>query len=287
MSHPFTQVDVFGAGPLLGNPVAVVHDADGLSTERMQRLARWLDLSETVFLLPPTSPGADYRVRIFTPAEELPFAGHPTLGACHAWREAGGVPRDPDRVVQECGAGAVELRTVGDRTAFAGPALVRDEEVDAADRASLAALLGVVPSDLVAARWVDNGPGWVAVRLASAAAVLAVDVDLGRDPRDGPRYLGLVGDAPVDADHDLEVRALFPDGSGSLREDPATGSLAAAVGRWLADVGELDDRFGGAVRLRQGTRLGREAHLDVRHDASDRIWVAGTTVTHVTGHLRG
>ena len=167
----FSQVDVFSAEPLLGNPVAVVHDADGITDEEMARFARWTNLSETTFLLSPTQPGADYRLRIWTPAGELPFAGHPTIGSAHAWLEAGGTPATGGEVVQECAAGLVRLRRAG-RLAFAAPPLVRSGPVDATDRAAIARALRICEDEIVDAGWVDNGPGWVAVLLTDAEAVL-------------------------------------------------------------------------------------------------------------------
>lgn len=283
-THPFTQVDVFADRPWGGNPVAIVHDADDLDPGQMQAIARWLDLSETVFLQQPADAHADYQARIFTPAEELPFAGHPTLGACAAWLAAGGRPADEARIVQRCAAGDVELRVHDDRIGFVGPPLRRDDPLDADERARAAAVLGVEVADLVAAAWADNGPGWVAVELRDAAAVLAVRADVRRDPLGGAWYLGLVGASTDDgADHDLDVRALFPDSSGALREDPATGSLAASVGRWFAQRGRLE--AGTGMVLRQGTEVGADARLHVHRDAQDRIWVTGTTRVRVTGHL--
>lgn len=277
-----TLVDVFGARPLGGNPVAVVHDADGWSARRMQQLAAWFDLSETVFLQRPPQ-GADYAVRIFTPGEELPFAGHPTLGAHHAWAAAGGRARHPGQVVQAGEVGLVELRV--DATggaAFAGPPLRREGPVDAADLARVLAVTGLRAEQVLDAAWVDNGPGWVALRVADVTTLRSVTADARRDPaRDW--YVGLVAPSDEVDGVDLEVRGLFPDGSGALREDPATGSLAAGLGRWLADAGELP--AGGRRVLRQGVVLGRDARLEVTRDAEDRIWVAGATTTVVSGEL--
>ena len=176
--HAFRQVDVFSPAPLLGNPVAVVHDADDLGTEEMQAFARWTNLSETTFLLRPTTAEADYRLRIFTPGRELPFAGHPTLGSAHAWLEAGGSPRG-GLLVQECDAGLVTIQR-GERLAFAAPPLLRDGPVDDRDLVTIAGILGIGPDDVVDATWADNGPGWVAVLLEDAYAVLALEPDRSR-----------------------------------------------------------------------------------------------------------
>jgi len=173
------MIDVFGSGPVSGNPLAVVHEAQGLSTEEMQAITRWLNLSETTFLLPPTTTEADYRVRIFTLAGELDFAGHPTLGSCHAWLSTGAVSRQADVVVQECGAGLISLRK-GDQLAFAAPRLVREGPVDDKYIAQIAAVLGIDRREIVDTAWVDNGPGWVGVLLEDADAVLAVKPDFGR-----------------------------------------------------------------------------------------------------------
>ena len=178
-TYTFSQVDVFGSRSLAGNPVAVVHDATGLDDERMAEFARWTNLSETTFLLPPEDPGADYRLRIFTPGEELPFAGHPTLGSAHAWLESGGTPASADRVVQECGVGLVELRRDGDALAFRAPGFLRTGPVDEETLGRVIGALGVEPGQLVDAWWIDNGPGWLGLELDSAASVLSLRPDFG------------------------------------------------------------------------------------------------------------
>ena len=228
MSRPFKQVDVFASTPFTGNPVAVVLDAEGLSTEAMQRFAHWTNLSETTFVLPPTAAGADYRVRIFTPTSELPFAGHPTLGTCHAWLEAGGAARAGDVIVQECGAGLVPVRRAdGGRLAFAAPPLVRSGPVEEPLLEHVASVLGVARSAFVDAAWADNGPGWVAVLLESPEAVLALR----------PGFVDLdVGVAALDPDGGLEVRAFFPK-NGSTVEDPVTGSLNASLASGCSTAG--------------------------------------------------
>ena len=175
MNRRVQLVDVFHSEPLSGNPLAVVFDPEGLTTEDMLRITRWFSLSETTFVLPPTTTEADYRVRIFTLDREMPFAGHPTLGTCHAWLGAGGKPRNSDRIVQECGAGLIPIRRDGDRLAFAAPKLVRSGPVDESTLNRAVEVLRIKRSDVVEAQWVDNGPGWIALQLASAEAVLAVE----------------------------------------------------------------------------------------------------------------
>jgi PhzF family phenazine biosynthesis protein len=233
----FSQVDVFSAQPFLGNPVAVVIDADGVGEAAMQTFARWTNLSETTFLLPPTTRDADYRVRIFTPHGELPFAGHPTLGSAHAWREAGGTPHDPDRMVQECAVGLVELRRTDGRWAFAGPPLTRYEPLDAETLSRVTTGLGLAPDDLLDSSWLVNGPRWIGVRLASAEQVLAVRPDFAAL---GGLDVGVVGPWPRHARAaddptrpDVEVRAF----AGGGYEDPVTGSLNAGIAQWLIGAG--------------------------------------------------
>jgi PhzF family phenazine biosynthesis protein len=269
----FRQVDVFSNQPLLGNPVAVVHDADGLSAEEMARFARWTNLSETTFLLPPTDPAADYRLRIWTPGGELPFAGHPTLGSAHAWLEAGGVPRSDDEVVQECGAGLVQVRR-GLRLAFAAPPLLRSGPVDVDDLTRIAAALRIDEHDIVDAAWIDNGPGWVGVLLADAAAVLACRPDPGAF---GPLDIGVVGLYPPGGDVAIEVRAFCP-GLGVV-EDPVTGSLNAGLAQWLAG-----NRLPTAYVAAQGTVLGRQGRVHVSVEG-DGVWVGGDTRTSITGTI--
>jgi PhzF family phenazine biosynthesis protein len=267
----FAQVDVFTTRPLLGNPVAVVLDAEGLDDDTMQRLATWTNLSETTFVGPPDDPAADYRVRIFTPVQELPFAGHPTLGTAHAWLEAGEVPQR-DVVVQECAAGLIPIRHDEGRLAFAAPPRVRTGPADEGLAGRIAASLGLDRSDLHAVEWVDNGPGWVAALLSSADAVLSVSphfVDLD---------LGLVGFHPEGSPEALEVRAFFPK-DGVLVEDPVTGSLNASLAQWLLESG----RIAAPYLARQGTALGRAGRVHVDQDADAAVWVGGRTVTCVEG----
>jgi PhzF family phenazine biosynthesis protein len=276
----FSQVDVFSHEPLLGNPVAVVHDADGVTDEEMAAFARWTNLSETTFLLSPTQPGADYRLRIWTPGGELPFAGHPTLGSAHAWLEAGGVPAGGpagDQVVQECGAGLVTIRrTTTDarsRLAFAAPPLTRSGPVDADDVAGICRALRIPESAIVETTWIDNGPGWVGVLLEDAAAVLALEPDWAAF---GDLKVGVVGpyaDGPLA----VEVRAFCP-GYG-MPEDPVTGSLNAGIGQWLAG-----GRLPASYVASQGTALQRAGRVHVGLEG-ETVWVGGDTRTTVTGSV--
>lgn len=281
MRRRFQQVDVFSPVPFLGNPLAVVVDGDGLTTEQMQRFSSWTNLSETTFLLPPTTPEADYRVRIFALARELPFAGHPTLGSCHAWLTAGGVPRDAGRIVQECGAGLVPIRRSEHGLAFAAPPLLRTGPVDDALVDTLAAVLGIVRGEIVDAQWADNGPGWVAVLLKDADAVLAVEPNFGRWTGEGPLDLGIVGAYPPGAECAWEVRAVFSDDQGGMREDPVTGSLNASLAQWLLASGRAEAPYVAG----QGTRLGRRGRPRIDQDADGVVWVGGPAITCVAGEV--
>jgi PhzF family phenazine biosynthesis protein len=266
MARAFRQVDVFTTEPYRGNPVAVVHDADGLDEETMRRVANWTNLSETTFLLRPEDPSADYRVRIFTPSVELPFAGHPTLGTCHAWLEGGGSPK-ADTVVQECAAGLVRVRRGDGMLAFAAPPQVRSGPVEPELVERIEALLGV---PLVDTQWIDNGPGWVGALLADAETVLsvtpgAVDFDLG-----------IVGPYPEGSECAFELRAF----AGTV-EDPVTGSLNASVAQWLLGTGRASAPYVAS----QGTVLGRSGRVHVSRDDDGTIWVGGGTVTCVEGEV--
>lgn len=272
MQRPFAQVDVFTTGPGLGNPVAVVLDAAGLTTAQMQRFARWTNLSETTFVVPPTDPAADYGVRIFTPDVELPFAGHPTLGTCHAWLEAGGEPRDPERVVQICPAGPIEIRRHGGGLAFAAPPLRRSGPVDEADLERIAAGLNLSRADIVDATWADNGPGWVAVLLRDADAVLAVK------PGAVPLEVGLVGLYPPGSPAVVELRALYPQ-TGMVVEDPVTGSLNASVAGWLIATGRVRAPYVAS----QGQAVGRAGRIEVFQTDDGRVFVGGRSTTVVRG----
>jgi PhzF family phenazine biosynthesis protein len=272
MTRAFQQIDVFTSVPYAGNPVAVVLDGGGLETEDMQRFAHWTNLSETTFVLPPDDPQADYRVRIFTPVAELPFAGHPTLGTCHAWLGEGGTPKQDGVIVQECAAGLVPVRRTPDGLAFAAPPLVRTGPVDEGLVQQIAAALGIGRDAVVDAQWADNGPGWVAVLLADAEAVLAlrpgfVDLDVG-----------VVAPYPEGSPQAFEVRAFFPK-DGSLVEDPVTGSLNASLAEWLLRTGRAQAPYVAS----QGTALGRAGRVHVTRDADGTIWVGGGTVTCIAG----
>jgi PhzF family phenazine biosynthesis protein len=275
------QVDVFAERSLTGNPVAVVHDAVGVSEQEMAAFARWTNLSETTFLLPPTDPGADYRLRIFTPAGELPFAGHPTLGSAHAWLRRGGAPATPDRLVQECGVGLVELRREGDRLAFRAPDLLRSGDVEPAVLEEAVEALGVPRARVLGANWVDNGPGWLGLLLTDAADVLAID---SRQVAAATRLeIGVIGahdpSSREEVGADYEVRAFCP--GMSIREDPATGSLNAGLAMWLTRSGHLPPHY----RVRQGTVLGRDGRVTIRTDEHGALWVGGASRTLVEGTL--
>jgi PhzF family phenazine biosynthesis protein len=272
MPRSFQQVDVFTSEPLRGNPVAVVLDGEGLSDAEMQRFAQWTNLSETTFVLPPTDAGADYRVRIFTPAAELPFAGHPTLGTCHAWLRAGGAAAAQDRVVQECEIGLITIRRDGGRLAFAAPPLVRSGPVEPAERDRFAAMLGLTPADVVDAAWVDNGPGWAALLVRDAETVLAAQ------PSGVDGKLGLVGPHEAGAEAAFELRAFYAQG-GTVFEDPVTGSLNASVAQWLLGSGRARAPYVAA----QGAAIGRAGRVHVDQDADGTVWVGGGTVTVVEG----
>ncbi|MFC4429104.1 PhzF family phenazine biosynthesis protein [Citricoccus alkalitolerans] len=273
-SRPFSQVNVFSAQPVAGNPVAVVHRADGMDEAEMAAFARWTNLSETTFLLAPTDPAADYRLRIFTPGGELPFAGHPTLGSAHAWLAAGGRPASAGTVIQECAAGLITLRRDNaGRLAFAAPPLVRSGPVDSAAVELALAEVGLEPADLVDAAWVDNGPGWMGLLLRDAEAVLRARVD-GVITAD----IGLVGPSSA-GPADVEVRAFVPGADGP--EDPVTGSLNAGLAQWLMGTG----RMPGNYIASQGTALGRYGRVHLDRDPQDpgTVWVGGECVTVVEG----
>jgi PhzF family phenazine biosynthesis protein len=266
-------VDVFGSGPCSGNPVAVVLDGEELEDGEMQRFARWTNLSETTFVVPPSDNGADYRVRIFTPVLELPFAGHPTLGTCHAWLEAGGDPLDPGEVIQECGAGLVRIRRGEEGLAFAAPQLVRSGPASEAEAARATAALGLDPAEVLAVEWVDNGPGWIAVLVESAERVL----ELQPGPLDFD--LGVVGFHREGVETAIELRAFAPLGGGAWVEDPVTGSLNASVAQWLVGNGRLTAPYVAS----QGRAIGRAGRIHVSRDEERTIWVGGRTETVLAG----
>jgi PhzF family phenazine biosynthesis protein len=304
-SRPFQQVDVFTATAYRGNPLAVVVDGTDLDDAAMQRFAQWTNLSETTFLLPPTAPTADYRVRIFTPGGELPFAGHPTIGSCHAWLRAGNKPKAPGLVVQECGAGLVPLRREGDRLAFAAPPLKRSAPSPAL-LAKVAGALGLKAQQIIAAQMLQNGPAWLGLLLDNADAVLQLRPDhrllkelgvevgvagvpvahdssllIGRSNREA-RAFGNRAVAVQDADDigiDIEVRAFAA--SVGVEEDPVTGSLNAGLAEWLIGEGHMPERYVAA----QGQCLGRAGRVYIERDAEGKIWVGGDAVTCIDGHV--
>ncbi|WP_110206929.1 PhzF family phenazine biosynthesis protein [Nocardioides daejeonensis] len=274
-SYDFSQVDVFAPGPLTGNPVAVVHDAEGLDDAEMAAFARWTNLSETTFLLPPRDPAADYRLRIFTPGGELPFAGHPTLGSAHAWLALGGAVAG-DALVQECGIGNVTLRRTGDRLAFQAPDFLREGPVEDRDRARAIASLGLPEEAAVDAWWLDNGPGWLGLRLRSADDVLAIRPDPALM---GDLKIGVIGPHAPGGPADFEVRAFAS--SIGVDEDPVTGSLNAGFARWLIRSGVAPASY----VARQGTALGRDGRVHIDTDADGEQWVGGECRTLISGSL--
>ena len=269
----FQQIDVFASGPLNGNPLAVVHGAQGLSDTQMAAFANWTNLSETTFLLPPTDASADYRVRIFTPERELPFAGHPTLGSCRAWLSGGGQPRTPGRVVQECGVGLVPVRIDGEDLAFAAPPLLRDGPLEPEVKAQIARGLGIPEGDIRAGRWIDNGPGWCAVLLESPERILSLTPDFAAL---GDLELGVAALYPPGGASQLEVRAFCP--SLSVPEDPVTGSLNAGLALWLIGEGILPPRYVAS----QGAAVGRAGRVSVSAEA-DGTWIGGRAAIVLEG----
>ncbi len=274
MNRRFCTVDVFTATPLMGNPLAVVVDAEGLDDAAMQRLARWTNLSETSFLLPPTDPAADYRVRIFTPGGELPFAGHPTLGSAFAWLQHGGHPRTPGVVVQECGIGLVTVRQ-GEHLAFNAPPLRRSGPVTGPERQQAMQSLGLQAEELLDLEWIDNGPGWMGARLPSAERVLALRPDFAR--MHGLK-LGVIGPHAPGGDCAFEVRAFVP--TLGVPEDPVTGSLQAGLARWLIGAGLAPTHYTAA----QGAALGRAGRVHVAGEG-DAVWIGGDVLALVSGHI--
>jgi PhzF family phenazine biosynthesis protein len=272
-TYQFHQLDVFSKLPLLGNPLAVVHDATAITEETMAAFARWTNLSETTFLFPPTVPEADYRVRIFTPGRELPFAGHPTLGSCYAWLAAGGAPKSSQWIVQECGIGLIRIRRDQQKLAFAAPPLLRTGPLDAPQLQQIAAGLGIAQHDIVLHQWIDNGPGWCAVMLQTAQQVLAIKPDFSilKDLK-----LGLIAPQPAGCDTDYEVRAFV--GSLGVPEDPVTGSLNAGLAVWLIGAGIASAHY----VVSQGTALKRKGRVCIDQVGQD-IWVGGDVAMCVQG----
>jgi len=272
MMRQFRQVDVFTQTRYLGNPLAVVLGADGLTTEEMSKFASWTNLSETTFVLEPDDELADYQVRIFTPSQELPFAGHPTLGTCHSWLASGGEPRTPGTVIQQCGAGLITIRQDDDGLRFAAPPVVRSGPVEEYLAGHIADILRISRDEIIDLQWADNGPGWIAVLLSSADAVLAL--------RPGPTDLdiGVAGAHPPGGPAAFEVRAFVPK-NGATDEDPVTGSLNASLAQWLLASGRATAPY----VARQGTALGRAGQVRITADADGIVWVGGSVITCVSG----
>lgn len=279
----FKQVDVFTAVPYFGNPVAVVIGADGIETEQMQQFAEWTNLSETTFLLEPTDPSADYRVRIFTPGAELPFAGHPTIGTCHAWLEAGGTPKSEGTIIQECALGLIELRRTNGRISFAAPDPTRSGPVATEDIARACAVLQIDPNEIVDAQWCDNGPGWMGILLKDGQTVRDIVCDFPAGKAEGigvvgPHTLGIAG-LGGDGGTELEIRAFFSS-NGTPTEDPVTGSLNASVAQWLLKAGHISSPYVAS----QGTAIGRAGRIYIT-EANDKVWVGGDAVTCIEGSV--
>jgi PhzF family phenazine biosynthesis protein len=275
MRRRFKNINVFSEEPLLGNPVAVVLDSAGLDTADMLEFTRWTNLSEATFVLPPMHADADYKVRIFTLDREMPFAGHPTLGTAHAWLEAGGQPKKQGAIIQECGAGLISIQQTDGLLWFEAPPLIRDEPVQDSDLQRVLDALGLQSGDVVDSHWLDNGPGWLVVMLANAEAVLAV-----RPQRPGGRMdVGLVGFHEAGAEAAVEIRALFSDHRGDIREDPVTGSLNAAVAQWLFRTGRVSNPYMAA----QGQSIGCKGRIHLREE-NNATWVGGRTTTIINGH---
>lgn len=268
-------MDVFSAEPYRGNPLAVVLDAGDLTAEGMQQFANWTNLAETAFLLPPTDPRADYRVRIFTGSEEFPFAGHPTLGSAHAWLEAGGIPRQDGTLVQECGAGLVRVKRDGGRLAFAAPPLTRSGPVAEEDLARIAAGLRMPWEALLDASWLVNGPDWIGVLLESAEQVLAIRPDYAAM---AGLKVGVIGPHAAGSEIGFEVRTFIP--GDAAAEDPVTGSFNAGAAQWLIRSGRAPKSYVAA----QGTALGRAGRVHIEA-AGDDIWVGGSSVSCIEGFV--
>lgn len=274
-SRKFAQVDVFSPIPFRGNPVAVVLEGEGVSDEKMQAIARWTNLSETTFVLPATHPDADYRLRIFTPGGELPFAGHPTLGSAHAWLENGGRPQTDAFVVQECPAGLIRLRR-GDTLAFAAPEVTKTGPLDETYVREIAEAFGVDRSRILSHQWVDNGPGWAVVRLASGEEVLELEPDLSLIPT---AMIGAIGDYPPGSTYAYEMRSFAP--AVGVPEDPVCGSMNASVAQWAITTGAAP----AAYRVSQGSRVGRKGVIDIIADDDGTVWVGGATTTYIRGEI--
>ncbi len=280
MSFTLHMIDVFGSAPASGNPLAVITGADNLTTAEMQQLTRWFNLSETTFLLPPTHPQADYRVRIFSLDRELPFAGHPTLGSCHAWLSVHGASDDKTSFVQESDAGLIAIRNMQGRLSFAAPPLIRSGTPTPAELEEVRQFLGIETGDILDAAWIDNGPGWLGIRLASAEQVLALNPVRNWS---GRLDVGVIGPHMEGKEAAFEVRAFFSDHMAAIIEDPVTGSLNASLAQWLFATGVAEKDYIAA----QGTRLGRQGRIYINRDDSGEIWVGGKTHIIAEGQLYG
>ena len=274
MKRRFVQVDVFGENPYRGNPLAVIVDAEGLTTSDMQTFAKWTNLSETTFLFPPTHASADYQVRIFTPTEELPFAGHPTLGSAHAWLTNGGVPKDGNTIVQDCKVGLIGVRREENSLSFAAPPLLRSGPIDDAVLHEAAESLGISHDAIIDAAWIDNGPGWMGILLASADEVLAIQ------PKPMKLTLGVAGAHTTESRFAYEVRAFYSS-NGITFEDPVTGSLNASLAQWLISSG----RFNAPYLVSQGTAIGYAGVVKVDVDDSQVVWIGGNVATCISGEV--
>jgi len=268
----FAQIDVFSSKPYRGNPVAVVVDCDCLDEGEMQQFARWTNLSETTFLLPPTNPAADYRVRFFTPTEELPFAGHPTLGTAYAWLIHGGIPRIENSIVQECEVGLINVNRHGNSLSFAAPSLLRGGPVEESLVCEAATSLGIDRDAIIDSAWIDNGPGWLGVQLASAEQVLAIK------PQRTNLTLGVIGAYPTGSRFAYEVRAFYSSG-GVTVEDPVTGSLNASLAQWLIEAG----RFMPPYLASQGKAMGHEGEIHISMDQMNQVWIGGEVTACIQG----
>jgi PhzF family phenazine biosynthesis protein len=278
MNRRFRQVDVFGVDSYDGNPVAVILDSDGLTDDDMRAISAWTNLSECTFLLPPTDPSADYRVRIFSLNTELPFAGHPTLGTARAWLDAGGVPSQPGVIIQECLAGLVPIRIEDDLLAFSAPPRIRSGPVEAPILDSVIEILGIERDQVVDSEWLDNGPGWVGVLLDSAESVLKIRPNASAHP--GRWDIGVIGAHPEGSESAFELRAFFTEGSEPLREDPITGSLNASAAEWLLSK----NRATAPYIATQGSAIGRNGRIHITK-AEGKIWVGGKTKVLISGYL--
>jgi len=276
MPNPYHTVDVFSQEPFNGNPLAVIFDADHLSTNEMQHITRWMNLSETAFILKPTNPSADYKVRIFTLTGELPFAGHPTLGSCHAWMSNGGIQKNEKYIIQECGVGLIKIKRNAKRLSFAAPPLIRSGQLNGAELDLACRILGITRKDILASNWIDNGPGWMGILLDSAETVLNLKP---KSLNDDKFDIGVIGAYPNGSECQFELRALFNNHNGILIEDPVTGSLNASTAQWLMQQGIANNEYIAS----QGTCLNRKGRIFLKKDDFNTIWVGGHCHSLVKG----